>query len=122
MGSDWSSPPVEPEKYVVVPPILDLDREHKNRMINSSYDWMCKKRDMHYLLDRFFPQGAAATICLSPPADRGWAITTKLWDKSDGAKKLAEGLYSGGLNVRWQPDERNPLSFIAMNTNFMVRL
>lgn len=130
MGSYWSSavPQDEPDKYVIVPPIVALDRSQRNRMCYSSYDWLFSKRELAFLMESFLSPGPSAVLHLSPPADRRFLVSTNLGSPYSNRITNQEALRralkdcTGGLSVRFQGDANNPLSFAELNVSHQVRI
>lgn len=59
----------EPEEFVIVPPIITMDRQEINRMAFSSYDWVHRRRELTMLLQDYLKPGAKACLNFVPPSD-----------------------------------------------------
>ena len=123
----WTGKPEEvdePEEFVIVPPMISMDRQEINRMAFSSYDWSHQRRELAVLLSDYLRPGVAARLNFVPPSDdrlltsanlrlpdalrKGWAAFL-----SDGPDQGGIGQTWADLSVRAHVTKDDPHSFAA---------
>lgn len=117
--------PQEPEEYVIVPPVISIDRQEVNRMAFSSYDWVANRRSLQLLLNEFLKPGATARFNFVPPAQQ-IILTSANLRLPDALRKgwasfLADGPDEKGLGETWadvavraHPRADDPHSFLSI--------
>jgi hypothetical protein len=116
--------PEEPEEFVIVPPIIAMDRQEINRMAFSSYDWAHRKRELCVLMNEYLEPGATARINVVPPSDNRLLssvnimtpdVLKKGWRRFLADPSGSEGAWNtqADLIVRAHLTRDDPHSFVA---------
>jgi hypothetical protein len=118
----------EPEEFVIVPPIIPMDRQEINRMAFSSYDWVHRRRELTLLLQDYLKPGATACLNFVPPSDNRLltSASVRLPDalRKGWASFLSDGPDTGGnggigdtwadVSVRAHLSKDDPHSFASI--------
>jgi hypothetical protein len=121
----------EPEKYIVVPPIISWDRKEIDRMSISTFEWVRQKRELQLLLRQYMQPGASAILNIVPPSEDRLLITSLAnfpninWYGVSGrhGESRSRAFHGAGeLKIRAHLDSENPYSFISLAfSQFSVR-
>ena len=119
--------PEEPEEFVIVPPMISIDRQEINRMAFSSYDWAHRRRELAVLLSEYLRPGATARVNFVPPSynrlltsvnvrlpdalRKGWA---SILQEGPGQSLSDIGATWADLSVRAHLTKDDPHSFAAL--------